>query len=355
MLDVFKSWVERYFSDEEAILLAILIAVGVVVIVTMGAIIAPLLTGVVLAFVLQGIIKFLTRRSVSERAAVALTFVLFLGGLVATLVFVVPSVLRQMRTLFAEIPDMLDQVRALLQTLPADYPSLFSEELIRAWVGMLQGEAGTIGQWVLSVSISQLPLLATILVYLVLVPILVFFFLKDKDEMLQWFLAFLPTERPLLDRIGFEMNLQMANYVRGKFVEILITGCATYVVFVFFGLDYAALLGLLVGLSVIVPYVGVAVVSVPVVLIAYLQFGFGPVFLWILFWYTLVQALDGSVLVPVLFSEAVNLHPVAIIAAILVFGSVWGLWGVFFAIPLATLVKAIIYAWPQRRERLATQ
>ncbi|HAR07202.1 MAG TPA: AI-2E family transporter, partial [Cobetia sp.] len=59
-------------------------------------------------------------------------------------------------------------------------------------------------------------------------------------------------------------------------------------------------------------------------------------------------ALDGNVLVPLLFSEAVNLHPVAIILAVLFFGGIWGFWGVFFAIPLATLMKSLLYAWPRR-------
>jgi putative permease len=62
--------------------------------------------------------------------------------------------------------------------------------------------------------------------------------------------------------------------------------------------------------------------------------------------YGVIQLLDGNVLVPLLFSEAVNLHPVAIIVAVLFFGGIWGVWGVFFAIPLATLVSAIFSAWP---------
>jgi putative permease len=62
--------------------------------------------------------------------------------------------------------------------------------------------------------------------------------------------------------------------------------------------------------------------------------------------YLVIQALDGNVLVPLLFSEVVNLHPIAIIVAILVFGGLWGFWGVFFAIPLATLVQAVLKAWP---------
>ena len=150
----------------------------------------------------------------------------------------------------------------------------------------------------------------------------------------------------MLERIWSELNLQFANYARGKGIEVLIIGCASYVVFAMFSLNYAALLALLVGFSVIVPYIGAALVTIPVVVVAYFQFGVTPDFYWVVGAYLLIQVLDGNVLVPLLFSEAVNLHPVAIVISVLFFGGLWGLWGVFFAIPLATLVNAILTAWP---------
>jgi putative permease len=101
-----------------------------------------------------------------------------------------------------------------------------------------------------------------------------------------------------------------------------------------------------VGLSVIIPYIGATLVTIPVVLVAFIQWGIGNEFYTVVIVYFVIQALDGNVLVPLLFSEAVNLHPVAIILAVLFFGGIWGLWGVFFAIPLATLIKAIMNAWP---------
>jgi putative permease len=112
------------------------------------------------------------------------------------------------------------------------------------------------------------------------------------------------------------------------------------------GLQYTLLLATMVGLSVIIPYVGGAVVTAPVALVAYFQWGWGADFGWVLFAYGVIHALDGYLLVPLLFSEVVDLHPVAIIIAILVFGGLWGFWGVFFAIPLATLVQAVLKAWP---------
>jgi putative permease len=112
------------------------------------------------------------------------------------------------------------------------------------------------------------------------------------------------------------------------------------------GMDFAMLLGVLVGLSVLIPYIGAATVTIPVAVLAYFQWGVSPEFWWLLVAYGIIQALDGNVLVPLLFSEVVNLHPVAIIVAVLVFGGLWGFWGVFFAIPLATLVQAVLKAWP---------
>lgn len=158
----------------------------------------------------------------------------------------------------------------------------------------------------------------------------------------------MPRERELTARVWREVNRQIANYVRGKVWEILIVGSVTFVTFQILGLQYAELLATLVGLSVIIPYIGAAVVTVPVAVIAYFQFGWGSDFGWVIGSYAVIQALDGNMLVPLLFSEVVNLHPVAIIIAVLLFGGIWGFWGVFFAIPLATLVKAVLQAWPRR-------
>ncbi len=139
----------------------------------------------------------------------------------------------------------------------------------------------------------------------------------------------------------------MSRILGGKFGEIVIVGAVAYVTFVALGLQYAALLATLVGFSVLIPYIGATVVTLPIALVAFFQWGWGWDFGQLMIAYAIIQALDGNVLVPLLFSEAVNLHPVAIIVAILIFGGLWGFWGVFFAIPLATLVQAVLKAWPR--------
>ncbi|KAA3641523.1 MAG: AI-2E family transporter, partial [Proteobacteria bacterium] len=145
----------------------------------------------------------------------------------------------------------------------------------------------------------------------------------------------------------------IGNYVRGKAFEILLVGLITYIVFVFLDLEYAILLATITGFSVLVPFIGAVAVAFPIALVAFVQFGWTAPFAYVMMSYGVIQILDGNVLVPWLFSEVNNLHPVAIIVAVLFFGGVWGFWGVFFAIPLATLVNAVIQSWP--RTLLATE
>ena len=162
--------------------------------------------------------------------------------------------------------------------------------------------------------------------------------------------SILPKRRTVMNKIWVEMNQQIANYVRGKVLEIIIVAIVSCVSFLILGLNYAILLGVIVGLSVIIPYVGAIFVTAPVMLIGFFQWGWSSELLYLAIVYLIIQGLDGNVLVPLLFSEAVNLHPVAIILAVIVFGGLWGFWGVFFAIPLATLIKAVCNAWPTRND-----
>ncbi len=346
MIDVFKKWYHRYLSEEESVLLLALLASALVVLMTVGDVLAPVFVAVVLAYLMQGVANQLSAWGLSNRVGVWFSTLLFLGAFFSFVLGLMPLVWRQLVSLVREAPAMVEEGRKALSVLPQDYPALVSQEQLNQIMGSIQSEMTQFGQLVLTKGLSSIPTLMATLVYMVLIPLMVFFFLKDRDQIIRWGVSFLPAHRPLLNTIWSEMNRQFANYARGKVIEIIIIGGVSYFCFAILGLNYAALLGLLVGLSVIIPYIGATLVTIPVVVVAYFQWGVGPDFYWVVVCYGIIQVLDGNVLVPVLFSEAVNLHPVAIIIAVLFFGGVWGVWGVFFAIPLATLVNAIVSAWP---------
>ncbi len=346
MLDIFHKWYRRYLFEEESVLLLVLLTIAVVLLMTIGDILAPVLAALVLAFLMQGVAGQLERHGVPEWLGVSIAYIVFVGIFFGVTLGLFPLVWRQLVSLAAEMPRMLEQGRQFLSILPERYPELVTADQLNQVMTLAKSEIADMGQTLVTRSVAVIPGILTVLVYMILIPMLVFFFLKDGDQLLQWCGNFLPPERPLLRRIWGEMNEQFANYARGKVLEIIIVGMVSYAAFAWMGLNYAALLGLGVGLSVIIPYMGAALVTLPVVIVGFFQWGMTGEFYTLCAVYLIIQALDGNVLVPFLFSEAVNLHPVAILMAVLFFGGIWGLWGVFFAIPLATLIKAIINAWP---------
>ena len=347
MFNVLGKWFNRYFSDPEAVLLFVLLVLGFGVVIFMGNILAPVLASIVIAYFLQWWIVWLERHKVPHIVAYPLVYLGFLSVFTIGLLILLPLIWKQLITLFNELPSMIQNAKSMALELIAKYP-YFSEQQIDAITTTVMQDIQNWGKHALSSSLSSIPGVIAWFIYLILVPLLVFFFLKDHNKLIAWFVKFLPKEHGILTKVWAEMDQQIGNYIRGKITEITIVGAATYLVFLYFDLKYRILLAVLVGLSVVIPFVGAVVVTIPVLLVGYIQWQFSADFAYMCLWYFIVQELDGILLVPFLFSEAVNLHPIAIIIAILVFGSFWGFWGVFFAIPLATLVKAVLNVWPSK-------
>jgi putative permease len=348
MKQLLNDFFDRYFHDEESVILLVLLALGATILLLFGGVLAPLITAVIIAYLMQGLVNILLRYGLDRRLAFSLVYVLFIGIFLLMLLFLLPQAWNQLRRLMNELPNLLSQWQSSLMLLPENYPNLFSEQQIQDFIIGVRAELAAYGQNVLEYSLASIPSVIAWVVFVILVPILVFFVMKDKLELMKWAGNFLPRNRPLMSRIWVEMDQQLSNYIRGKVVEIIIVGSASYLTFVILGINYALLLSVLVGLSVIVPYIGAAVVTIPIAAVAFVQWGIGGEFYAVLIVYGILQLIDGNVLVPIIFSEALNLHPVAIISAVLVFGGIWGLGGVFFAIPLATFIKAIINSWPGR-------
>ncbi|MBL4910201.1 MAG: AI-2E family transporter [Alteromonadaceae bacterium] len=346
MVQFFSEWYKRKFSDPHVVTLVVILTSLFAFVYFLSGLLMPVFVALAIAFLLDLPVHKLTKMGVSHTAAVALVVSTFVGLSLIAFLGLMPVIWQQSSHLFQELPKMLTQGKDYLSTLPQTYPEIFQESQIETFIDLINAKLLEWGEIIVKASLSSISNLVALMIYLILVPLMTFFFLKDKTLLLASLQRFFPKERRLAKQVASEMNQQILNYIRGKVIEILVIGISTTLAFVFLGLEYAVLLGVLVGLSVLVPYVGATIVTIPVTLVALFQWGVGPEFGYVMLAYGILQALDGNLLVPLLFSEAVNLHPVTIIIAVIFFGGLWGFWGVFFAIPLATLVKAVINAWP---------
>ena len=347
MIEMFKSWYNRRFTDPQAMGLAAILLFGFVSIYFFSDLIAPLLVAIVLAYLLEWPVRLLNEKLKCPRLVATM---LVLGSFIS-LVFVVvlvliPNLWAQLANLLSDLPHMFNRFNEWLLSLPERYPELIDAQTVESIFGTVKEKILSLGESALKLSLASIMNLVTLGIYAFLVPLMVFFLLKDKRQLIDGVSRFLPRNRTLASKVWVEMQQQIANYIRGKLVEILVVTAVTYAIFLTFGLNYPLLLAVAVGFSVLVPYIGAVLITIPVVLVAIFQFGDTHTFWYILIAFVVSQLLAGNLLVPFLFSEVVNLHPLIIIIAVLIFGGLWGFWGVFFAIPLATLVKAVVNAWP---------
>ena len=346
MFDQINKLFNKLFSNEESLIFSLLILTFLLVLYFFGGLLTPFIISLIFAYLLIGLTKNLIKYGLTELVSLIISYVIFLLSGIGFLVWLIPLIFQQTQAFFIEVPIWLNNFRSFIENLVQSNQELVSSDQISSFFTEFIGRLSSISQGVLDASISGIQDTLVFSIYLIMIPVLVFFFLFDKERIVRGFLLLLPKKRAMLSEVWIEMDDQLSNYVWGKGVEILIVGFAAAVIFGMMGLNYTALLSIIVGVSVLIPYVGAFLATIPVVVVAFLQFGIGFDLYMIVGLYLLLQALDGYLLVPILFSDAVKLHPVVIMLAVFVFGGIFGFWGAFFSIPLATFIKAVWNSWP---------
>ena len=342
MRSLLNKFIKRFFSNEESVYFAILLIFSFFFIILFGNVLLPVIISIVIAFLLNGFMTTLIKYNMSQKLSLSITLIVFFGFYLS-LFMALPSIGTEINNLLQNLPIIVSSFQQNL----IEMNNYFSEEEIDQIFANLSNQISVLLSSALGQLAGTVSLMFNAILYAIMIPLMVFFFLKDKSTLLPIASIILPKENGFMQSVFAEMNDQLFNYVTGKFIEMLLVASASYILFAFLGLPYAVLIAILVGLSVIIPIFGAILVTIPVVLIGLYEWGLSENFYWLLGFYLLIQILDGNVLVPILFSTRNNLHPVIIIIAVLFFGGIWGFWGLFFAIPLATFVKAIINSWPE--------
>jgi len=346
MLEELNKVLKKIFSNEETIIFSFVLLIFFIVISFFGSVLTPFIISIIVAYLLVGMQKKIQSYNISEKISLVITFSIFIVAGATLVIWLVPLLYTQLQAFVLDVPNLISNFRDFISDLPSKFPDLVSSDQITIFFQAVSEEISALAQNIVKTSISSIQSAITVLLYIILFPILVYFFLFDRKNIIDGFLKVIPGRRKMFTSIWAEMDVQLSNYVRGKTIEIFIVGIAAAIIFSSLGLRYSALLSVLVGLSVIIPYVGAFLVTIPVVVVGLLQFGLSTQFTILISLYLLLQALDGNLLVPIIFSETVKLHPVIIILAVFIFGSMFGFWGVFFSIPIATFIKAVWNAWP---------
>jgi len=347
MVKFLKNFFDTYFFKEEQYAALVLLLIALVLIYFIGSLITPFFIALLIAYLLNGAMAFFGSKGASKRTSLFLAFIIFTAFYVS-MFLLLPLITSQIGSLINELPAIANYVEKLAQNLLKAYPEIFSQSQVDGLAGSITSFFPTIAEQILIQMNAGFSAMMNALIYIILIPFFVFFFLKDKNEMIEYATYFLPKNSQLLSTLWSDLNIQLFGYIRGKALEMIIVGFITSLVFALIGVNYSILLGIMVGLSVLVPLFGAIIVTIPVVAIGLFQYGLESTFFIFLASYLIIQTLDGNFLFPLLLGREVNLHPVLIILAILIFGGIWGFWGLLLAVPIATFIRAILRAWPKK-------
>ena len=183
MIEVIKGWFEKHFSDPQAIILVSFLLLGAIFILYLGKILTPVLAGIVIAYVLEGLVKKISLCGAPRFVSFLISYALFITALALILFGLIPLVISQVSQLISDFPRILDKVQQLILTIPERYPMLDAHE-IEKMLGSFSSELVGVGQKLVTVSLSSVVDVFSVLVYLVVVPLLVFFFcLKIKQKL----------------------------------------------------------------------------------------------------------------------------------------------------------------------------
>ena len=320
-----KEHFDRFFNDHELVTFIITVTSVCLVSYLFALYIPALIVGILLAYLLDGLVNLLNKWGCPRGFAIPGTMIICILGIALLILVGLPKLVEQLTAFARQLPQSLEGLEERYKDMPDWLADSWHWDAIATQVGTWTKDTA---ETLLHATVTNFTGILTILIYMVMIPLMVFFLLHDKTKIIAWVNRFIPNSQ-MISALKNELDEQFGAYVRGKIIEGLTIFVLSFVAFLFLGVNYAFALAIGIGLSVIIPFVGAIVVTFPVIIVGLAQFGLSSDFWWLVGLYTVIQVFDAQILVPLLFSEVVKIHPVAIFVSILLFGSLWGIWGVF--------------------------
>ena len=312
----------------------------------LAPVLTPFLMSAILAYLGDPLVDRAERAGLSRTLGVVLVFAVMFILAASALLILVPALERQTVVVIAKIPQVVDWLQHwLLPRLSAKFgiafaidPTTLQKSLLAHWQ-----ELGTVVQrLMLNLGRSSEVLLGW-LSFLLLVPVVTFYLLRDWDVLVANLRELLPRQiEPRVSQIAREIDAVLAEFMRGQ-LTVMAALAAIYVSGLWFvGIDLAFVIGIVAGFVSFVPYLGVIVGVVLAVIAALLQFGDVWHVVGALAVFGVGQMLEGMVLSPLLVGERIGLHPVAVIFSVLAGGQLFGFLGVLVALPVAAAIVVLL-------------
>jgi len=304
------------------------------------AVILPFIFAITITYILNPLVEILTEKKMNRTAAVALIYFVVIGSIIIALVYIIPIIILELNKLIDTLPFYTSEAQRILSNMKSTYLAslpLSLQEIvdrnIKRMEELLLDSLQKVADAIIGIFSSILSI--------ILGPILGFYFLKDLDKIRQNAILYIPASYRKIVIHWFErFGSTLGRYLRSQLIVSLIIGILTTLSMIILGVDFAFLIGVVAGITNIIPYFGPLIGTMPAVAIAILRYPYKIP--WIIVLMLIIHQLESGIISPHIVGEHVGLHPITVIFSLLIGGTFFGLVGLVLAVPVAALIKLVI-------------
>jgi predicted PurR-regulated permease PerM len=305
-----------------------------------AAILFPFVLAILIAYILNPIVVFLISRGIKRAAAVSLIYFILIGSIIVALIYIIPVLLLELNKLIETIPFYTKEAQHFVNELKKNYRNTLPtgvQDIIDRNINRIEKILLNTLQNIMNIIMGWFSGLFSF----ILGPILGFYILKDLDDIKKSIAMYLPaSHRERILHWLKSIDTAMGRYIRSQLIVSFIIGMLTAAALYILRVDFALLIGVLAGITNIIPYFGPFIGALPAVAIALLRYP--EKIPWVIFSIIIIQQIESGIISPHIVGEHVGLHPITVIFSLLVGGTFFGIWGLVFAVPAAALVKLLL-------------
>lgn len=310
-----------------------------------------LVISTILYYLTKPLIDFIESRGVKRTLSILIVFAIIVLFLIWAISGVFPTIQNQLTTFVKNLPDYVEKVNTKTAAFLKDNGLVNYKSEVQSMINNISAKAISYAESFSKNAITWAGdfagAIARVTIAIIISPFILFYFLRDSGRMKDGLVAVLPTKwRQPIARVLGDINKQLSGYVQGQVTVAVLVGIMFSIMFSIVGLRYAVTFGVIAGVLNMVPYLGSFLAMVPVVIMGIVQ---GPLMLVkVLLIFMIEQTIEGRFVTPLVLGNKLKIHPITIMFLLLVAGSMFGVWGVFLAIPIYASIKVIakeVFDW----------
>lgn len=313
----------------------------------LAPILMPFVMGALLSYICSPIVAYLHKKNIPRGIATGLVLIALLAGTVTIFLILIPLLSQEISQIYTKVPSLLISLQQSLGPWIAEHFHININSSFNTWIDLFQKNSSMTEPFLLNIFISireESRILIQLVLSILLVPVVFFYLLKDWPKLIPLWLSWIPNPwREPFRQFSLEVDTLLGQYLRGQIVVILLMTGYYSLALIFTGLHSGWLIGIVTGLLVFIPYLGVLTGFILALLSAWTNPTTNSfLILWVVMAFSLGHVLESTLITPRLLGERIGLHPVAVILALLSFGQAMGFFGILIALPATAILNIAV-------------